>query len=64
MGADDKIQHKAEELKGRAKEEYGERTGNPRMTDEGRGEQASAHVKQAGDKLRDAGEHVKDAFSE
>jgi uncharacterized protein YjbJ (UPF0337 family) len=64
MGADDKLQHKGEELKGKAKEAYGEHTGDPDLADRGRGEQVSSHVKQAGDKVKDAAEHVKDAFSE
>ena len=54
MGLDDKLGHKAEELKGKAKQEYGERTDQPGMEAEGRTEQASGSLKQAGDKVKDA----------
>ncbi|WP_138444752.1 CsbD family protein [Sinomonas susongensis] len=55
MGADDKIENKAEELKGKAKEATGKVTGNESLEAEGHGDQAKAGLKQAG-------EHVKDSF--
>ncbi len=55
MGADDKMQNKGEEVGGKVKEGLGKVTGNERMEAEGQGDQAKANVKQAG-------EHVKDAF--
>jgi uncharacterized protein YjbJ (UPF0337 family) len=58
MGTDDKFEHKAEEVKGAVKEGVGKATGNESLEAEGRADQASADVKQAGDKVADA---VKDA---
>ncbi len=54
MGIEDKVQNKFEEAKGVAKEKVGDATDNENMQAEGIGEQAGARVKQAG-------EHVKDA---
>ena len=55
MSAMDKLNNKAEELKGQAKEHVGGATGNEDMQAEGKADQASSDLKQAG-------EHVKDAF--
>lgn len=54
-GLDDKIVSAAEDAKGKVKEAVGDVTGNERLEAEGRKDQASSSVKQAG-------EHVKDAF--
>ena len=54
MGDTDKIQHKAEELGGKAKEALGDATDNERLEREGRGEQAEANLKQAGENVKDA----------
>lgn len=54
MGLDDKIQNKAEEFGGKAKEEVGERTDNPDLAAEGRGDQMKADLKQAGENVKDA----------
>ena len=62
MGLDDKIDNKGDELKGKAKEAAGKATDNERLEGEGRGDQASASVKSAGDKAKGAAEDVKDAF--
>lgn len=62
MGMDDQASHKGEDLKGRAKEAAGKATDNPRLEGEGKGDQASASVKSAGDKAKGAAEDVKDAF--
>lgn len=62
MGLDDKASNKAEDLKGRAKEGAGKATGNERLEGEGKGDQASASIKDAGEKVKDAGKNVKDAF--
>ena len=56
MGMDDKAKHKGEDLKGKAKEGAGKATGNERLEGEGKGDQASASVKSAGDKAKDAAE--------
>ncbi len=62
MGLDDKIENKAEELKGKAKEAFGEHTGDDSVANEGRGDQASSNAKQAGEHVKDAVNDVKDAF--
>lgn len=54
MGLDDKIKNAAEEAKGKVKEATGDATGNTDMQAEGKGDQASADVKQAGEKVKDA----------
>jgi uncharacterized protein YjbJ (UPF0337 family) len=62
MSLGDKIEHKAEELKGEAKEKYGDATDDPQLEGEGRADQDAANVKQAGDHVKDAAQDVKDAF--
>ena len=54
MGIDDKAQNAGEKAKGKAKEAAGSATGDEDMRDEGRGDQAKADVKQAGEKVKDA----------
>ncbi len=54
MGADDKMANKAEELKGSAKEKIGDATGNEDMQAEGKADQASGNLKQAGEEVKDA----------
>jgi uncharacterized protein YjbJ (UPF0337 family) len=54
MGDDDKVRNIAEELKGKGKEAAGKLTDDERLEAEGRGDQAAADVKQAGEKLKDA----------
>ena len=56
MGADDKIENKAEELKGKVKEGAGKVTDDHSLEAEGHADQAKAGLKQAG-------EHVKDSFT-
>lgn len=56
MGLDDKIKNAAQELSGHAKEGAGEVSGDKDLEAEGKKDQAAAHLKQAG-------EHVKDAFT-
>lgn len=54
MGADDKARHAAEGMKGKIKEGVGKVTDNERLEAEGRVDQASADIKQAGEKAKDA----------
>jgi uncharacterized protein YjbJ (UPF0337 family) len=63
MGYDDKLGNKVEEMKGDAKEKFGDATGNESLANEGRGDQLSANTKQAGEHVKDAARDVKDAFS-
>ncbi|WP_344617837.1 CsbD family protein [Dactylosporangium salmoneum] len=63
MSFQDKVQHKAEEAKGAAKDKAGDLTDDERLQAEGQAEQRSANVKQAGDKVKDAAGKAKDALS-
>jgi uncharacterized protein YjbJ (UPF0337 family) len=57
MSATDKIQTATENATGKIKEAVGKGTDNERLEDEGKGEQATADVKQAGEKVKDAFDH-------
>ena len=63
MSFTDKVEHKAEELKGAAKEKFGDMTDNERLQAEGAAERAAANAKQAGDHIKDAGSNVRDTFN-
>lgn len=54
MGLDDKIDNAAEKLGGKGKEAAGEATGDESLRAEGKGDQAKADLKQAGEKVKDA----------
>ena len=54
MGLDDKISHAAEDAKGKVKEGVGKATDNERLEAEGQADQAGAHVKKAGENVKDA----------
>lgn len=56
MGINDDVKNKAEELKGRGKEAAGSLTDDEELRSEGKGDQASANVKE---KLSDAADAVK-----
>ena len=58
MGIGDKF----DEVKGQAKESYGDATGNEKLEAEGKDDQVKAKISQAGDKAKDALDDVKDAF--
>lgn len=58
MGLDDKIDNKAEELKGKVKEGAGRATDDQELEAEGRADQTSSNVKQAGEKIKDAAKSV------
>jgi uncharacterized protein YjbJ (UPF0337 family) len=62
MGLDDKISNKAEDLKGKTKEGTGKATGDEQLEGEGKGDQASASVKDGVENVKDAGKDIKDAF--
>ncbi len=63
MGLSDKISNKAEDLKGQGKETAGKATNDPELEGEGKGDQASAAVKDAGEKVKDAGKKLKDGLT-
>ena len=54
MGLDDKIDHAAEKLGGKAKEGAGRASDDPALESEGKTDQAKADLKQAGEKIKDA----------
>jgi uncharacterized protein YjbJ (UPF0337 family) len=55
--AADKLKHQGEELGGKAKEAAGKLTGNERLEAEGKADQVTANLKQAGDDVKDAVGH-------
>jgi uncharacterized protein YjbJ (UPF0337 family) len=54
MGYDDKIDNKSEEMGGKVKESVGRATDDERLEAEGKADQTSANIKQAGEKVKDA----------
>jgi uncharacterized protein YjbJ (UPF0337 family) len=63
VGIADKASNKAEDLKGQAKEATGKATGDPDLRDEGKADQASSAVKDAGEKVKDAAKNLKDKLT-
>jgi uncharacterized protein YjbJ (UPF0337 family) len=53
MAADDKIDNKSEELTGKVKEGVGKATDNERLEAEGKADQSSSKLKQAGENIKD-----------
>ncbi len=53
MSGTDKIKNATESKVGKAKEKYGDATGNDDMKAEGQGDQAKGDLKQAGEKVKD-----------
>lgn len=53
MGFADKVSYKAQELWGRVKRNTGEVSGDRRLRREGRADEGKAHLKQAGEKVKD-----------
>ncbi len=54
MSDSDKVENKTDELKGKAKETYGDATGNEDKKAEGQADQTKSSLKQAGEKVKDA----------
>ena len=63
MSFGDKVDNKAEDLGGTAKEATGKATGDENLEAEGKGDQASSSVKQAGEKAKDAVSDLKDGLT-
>lgn len=63
MGLGDKISNKAEDLKGKGKESAGTATGDEDLRAEGKGDQASASLKDGVEKVKDAGKDIKDGLT-
>ena len=54
MSTEDKAKNKGEQLKGKAKEAAGKATGNEDLEAEGKADQVSGNLKDAGEKVKDA----------
>jgi uncharacterized protein YjbJ (UPF0337 family) len=54
MGFADKMNNKAREMRGRVKRNAGQVTGDRRLEAEGAAEERGSHLRQAGEKLKDA----------
>jgi uncharacterized protein YjbJ (UPF0337 family) len=63
VGLDDKLQHQAEDAKGRAKEAAGAATGNERLKAEGKDDQGQAKAKEAGRHVKEAAKDAKDTIT-
>ncbi len=59
MSTSDKASNKAQEVKGKVKENTGKAVGNEQLEAEGAGDQTKSDVKQAGEKIKDAGKSLK-----
>ncbi len=53
MAFDDKVDNKSEELGGKVKEGLGKATDDERLEAEGKADQTSSNLKQAGEKIKD-----------
>ena len=54
MGLEDKARNTAETAKGKTKDVVGRATGDKDLENEGKADQAKGHLKQAGEKIKDA----------
>lgn len=54
MAIEDKARNTAETAKGKAKDTVGRLTGDKDLESEGKADQAAGHLKQAGEKVKDA----------
>jgi uncharacterized protein YjbJ (UPF0337 family) len=57
MSGEDKLKNAAEDAQGKMKEGLGKATGDQETENEGRADQASADLKNAGEKVKDAFKH-------
>ena len=57
MGLDDKLRNAAEDAGGKAKEAAGKANDDERLEAEGKTDQKSSDLKQAGEKVKDAFKH-------
>ncbi|HEX7309224.1 CsbD family protein [Lentzea sp.] len=53
MGADDKLEAKGDQLKGKVKEGVGDATDDPGLQAEGAADQGKGHLKEAAEKVKD-----------
>ena len=59
MALEDKARNTAETARGKAKDVVGRAVGNKDLEDEGKVEQVVGHLKQAGEKVKDAARSAK-----
>lgn len=59
MGFLDKLKNKAQQAKGRGKEEAGRQSGDPYLEGEGKSDRAAGGAKQVGEKAKDAAKEAK-----
>ncbi|MFD8755376.1 CsbD family protein [Kitasatospora sp. NPDC059577] len=57
MGTDDKMRNMAEKAGGKIKEAAGKATGDRTIETKGKADQVKSDLKQAGEKIKDAGKH-------
>jgi len=62
MGFVDKIKNKIDETVGKGKESAGKASNDRHLEYEGKSDQTSANLKQAGEHVKDSAGNVKDAF--
>jgi len=62
MGLGDKLRHRMEAGRGKAKQATGQATGNDRTEMRGRRQQVKADLKNAGEQVKGAGRKVRDSF--
>jgi uncharacterized protein YjbJ (UPF0337 family) len=63
MGSKTRTANQVKVLKGKGKELIGSTTGSEELTAQGKNDQATADLAQAGESVRDAAVHVKDALT-
>jgi uncharacterized protein YjbJ (UPF0337 family) len=64
MSNKDKASNKAQDMKGKVKEKVGTVTGNKKLEDKGKSDQAKSAVKDVGEKVKDAASKVKHAVTD
>jgi len=62
MSAMDKLKNEMQAGKGRAEEDAGWATDNPRLEAEGRADRIEGNTRQVGEQVKDAGKIIRDAF--
>jgi uncharacterized protein YjbJ (UPF0337 family) len=63
MGTRDKASNRAQDMKGKAKEAVGRTVGNKKLERKGKMDQSKSAVKNAGEDVKHAASHVKDAIT-
>lgn len=58
MGLQEKIANRVQVLKGKAKQAAGKVVNNPGLAVDGKLEQGMGHIRQAGEKMKDAGRSI------